>query len=298
MAAQRDSQNLQSGTLNVLLHGAFTFVHDKINHCLVAAIPKLDQHAYRAGNWLAETELRGDTTYHLVGVKKADTLKFNRRRNVLVRFGAEQLSTNPVPYAILNFPYPKTIKSLRTANVARNLFTHAEDLIGPKRSKNVQQMATLQIFTYDILNENKLKLKADDGDGHYWEPAFTRRFNHARSQLGTQDFTNLHIFSSEEYYYRPSNTREDFNECVALLGAKLRLKTRFLPAGEIPNEGELPDGVAPQETEDLAPRTLRMARLGRLIVENGDANLAWRGNDALDGDPAGCGGLGGCLFYR
>jgi hypothetical protein len=34
-----------------------------------------------------------------------------------------------------------------------------------------------------------------------------------------------------------------------------------------------------------------MARLGRLVGQNGDTNLAWYGNDALDGDPQSCAGF-------
>jgi len=66
--------------------------------------------------------------------------------------------------------------------------------------------------------------------------------------------------------------------------------TGTLRASAIPNDSHLPAGVAAEETEDLAPRTLRMARLGRLVTLNGDANLAWYGNDALDSDPSACSG--------
>jgi hypothetical protein len=276
VAVQMNSPNHGSGTLNVLLHGAFAFVQDKKTKHIVAAIPKLKEHAYRAGSWLAETELRSGS-YELKGVTASNVLKFERKKNLLVNFEARQLSTKPVPYATLRFPYPKQITSLREVDTRREFFTHNEDLV-----ENPQHMATLQVLTYDIDDENRLALKADIGDGHYWEPAF----------IG--DHINLHIFSSEEHYYKPSNAQEDFNQCVALLGAKLRLQTRFLPASQILEE-DVPPGVAPQETEDLALRTLRLARLGRLVVQNGDTNLAWKGIDALDGDPQACAGLGGCL---
>jgi hypothetical protein len=287
VAAQDNSQNDGlPGTLNVLLHGAFAFVEDKKRKHLIAAIPKLKEHAYRAGSWLAETELLSGS-YELKGVTASNVLKYERKQNLLLYFQPRQLSAKPVPYATLRFPYPNKITSLRVVDTRREYFTHDEDLV-----ENPQHMATLQVLTYDIDDENGLALKADNGDGHYWEPSFTRDY------INRRDYINLHVFSSEEHYYKPSNAREDFNQCVALLGAKLRLQTRFLPASEIPDDPQkkvLPPGVAPQETEDLALRTLRLARLGRLIVENGDTNLAWKGIDALDGDPQACSGLGGCL---
>jgi hypothetical protein len=53
-------------------------------------------------------------------------------------------------------------------------------------------------------------------------------------------------------------------------------------------DDELPPGVIAEETEDLAARTLRIARLGRLRRQNADLNQAWYGNEALDGDPDAC----------
>jgi hypothetical protein len=278
VTAQNHSHNHGSGILNVLLHGAFTFIHDEDTRQIRTFIPKLDEHAYRAGSWLAETELRG-ASYRLSGVKAGGALRFNRDRNLLVYY--RHLPDSPAPYATLNFPETEQITSLRLAEVPRKFFSHSEDLVD--RDKR-QYVATLQVLSYEIEDENKLALKADTGEDHHWEPAFTG------------DHVNLHIFSSEEYHYKASNAREDFNACAELLGAKLQLDTRFLPAkGIVDADGPLPPGVSKEETEPLAARTLRLARLGRLVVQGGDANLAWYGNDALDGDPESCGSLGGCL---
>lgn len=279
MATRTNSHNDESGILNVLLHGAFTFVHNKKTKQLHALIPRLKEHAYRAGSWLAETELQRGS-YELKGVEASDTLKFERDKNILVKF--RRLSDKKRPYATLKFPYPKQIRSLRVAEVPIKSFDNPKYLIGPKKTMH---MATLQVLTYDIDDENKLALKEEknpDEKGHFWEPAFTG------------NYINLHIFSSEDYYHKLSNAEEDFNQCVALLGVKLKLITLYLPASEILLVDDLPDGVTPEETEALAVRTRRMAQLGRLVVQGGDANLAWHGNDALDGDPGACGSLGGC----
>jgi len=274
---QSSDSNNGSGILNVLLHGAYTFIEDKDAQQLHALVPRLKEHVYRFGNFLAETELRS-ASYTLTGVRPSDALRFEHDNNVLVWY--RRLPHNPGPYAILKFPYPKYIRSLRLAEVPLEFFSHREDLVDPQKTI---RMATLQVLAFDIDDENKLALKAETGEDHHWQPAFT------------SDFINAHMFASEDHYFKPSNAREDFNVCVKLLGANLELQTRFLPAKGILDSKELPDGVTSQETEPLAVRTQRMARLGRLVVQGGDVNLAWHGNDALDGDPTSCGSLGGCL---
>jgi hypothetical protein len=203
---------------------------------------------------------------------KSGTADFDANLNVRVR------SHSPAgvsAHTTLNLPIPKAIRSLRVAEVPRNAFQHQNDLLGGNDSEHV---ATLQVFTYEFEDENKLFLRASRGDGHYWEPVFTG------------NAINLHIFSSEDHFARLSNSEEDFNKCVKLLGSKLILNMRLVPTG-IANPGDLPRGVTEAETEDLATRTRRLARLGRLVTQKADANLAWYGNDSLDGNPEGCGGV-------
>jgi len=145
-------------------------------------------------------------------------------------------------------------------------------------------MALMQIFTYDIVDDSLLFIEADSGEGHFWEPAYTG------------DCVNLHIHSAEEHYHKLPDAEEDFNRCMALFGVGLRLKTTFLPALPIPDVEKAALnglGVTLEETEDLGVRNLRMARLGRLKVQSLDTNVAWFGNDALDGNPRACGGGGG-----
>jgi hypothetical protein len=232
----------------------------------------MPHHVFRAGNWLGETDLRGaGVVYELKGVNSG-TATFDPALNLLVK--AHDLPD--LPRRTLVFPVPKSITSLRVAEVPVKSFKNGQELDATNAALTVQHVATLQVFTYDFDDENKLLLKATEGDGHYWEPAFTG------------NFINLHIFSSEDHFARISNSDEDFNLCVGALGSPLLLNTRIVPSG-IPDPGILPRGVTIPETEDLAARTQRMARLGRLVSQSGDANLAWYGNDALDGNPAGCG---------
>jgi hypothetical protein len=276
--AQNNSQNRGSGTLNVLLHGAFALIPGEKQ--IVALMPILRDHVYRAGSWLAETELRS-STYYLNGVKAGTVCKFNKDKNLFVEFNGK-LPAKPT-HAKLEFPCPKDIRSLRVAEIPTKFFSRPEDLVVKGENQNI---ATLQVLTYDIENENTLALRAKEGEDHHWQPAFTG------------DHVNLHIFASEDHYHKPSNAQLDFNKCVELLGVDLKLKARFLPARGIEDSTPPPSGVAPEETEVLALRTLRMARLGRLVVQQGDANLAWHGNDALDGNPKTCGSAVACPHHH
>jgi len=257
--------------LNVMLHGTFAFIRDEGAKQILALIPDIGHHVCRAGSWLAETELLEGNEYELTGVKTGDGT-FDPQRNLIVKF--QKRPDRPQPLATLKFPRPKQIASLRVAEIPRTSFRHPEELAS---TSDTQHLPTLHVFTYDIENENKLFLKTANGGGHYWEPVFNG------------NYVNLHIFSAEDHFEGPSNAVEDFKKCAELLGLQLEF-TGTLRASEIPNDSHLPPGVAAEETEDLAPRTMRMARLGRLVTRNGDANLAWYGNDALDSNPAACGG--------
>ncbi len=242
-------------------------------------MPDLPHHVYRAGTWLAETEIQRRTgseavVYELTGVK-AGAAKFCPERNLMIK---RQRRDPPevIPFATLNFPLPSQIASLQVAAMPRTAFTCPEELLV---ASDTQHIATVQVFTYDIADENALSLQARDGEGHYWEPVFTG------------NYINLHIFCAEDHYHKTTNAEEDFNQCVGLLGGvNLRLQTQNLRASGLLDAGQLPEGVVQEETESLALRTRRMARLGQLVSQKGDTNLAWYGNDALDGDVEACAG--------
>ena len=278
MDTQQNSQPNGCQKLNVVLHGAYQLNQTTEPGRILALIPYIPHHVYRAGNWLAETELRGQTNgspavYELLGVKPGNA-KFDLQQNLMVKPkqpGKPQAS----PYATLIFPLPAQISSLLVASIPRSSFNDTQELVG---SSDPQPIATLQILTYDFDDENALMLKAQDGDGHYWEPVLA------------EGYINLHIFAAEDQYHKPSNSLVDFNKCADLIGGlNLRLQIGLLPAsGILPTQRVA--GVNDWETESLALRTERMARLGRLVTQGGDARLAWYGNDALDGDPEACTG--------
>jgi hypothetical protein len=264
----------------VIFHGAFAFDQCTQPGQILALIPHMHHHVYRAGNWLAETELRGRThskevTYQLSGVSPGKG-QFDPNRNLLVK-PQQPGKPQALPYATLVFPLPRSITSLLRADIPRASFTAPHDLVV---NNDNQHISTVQVFTYDFPDENAVMLKANDGDGHYWQPVVVD--NHI----------NLHIFAAEDHYHKPSNAEEDFNKCAELIGGlDLRLQTRFLQTSGLLGGPSVPPGVDNRETESLALRTERMARLGRLVLQkDAVASLAWFGNDALDGDPLACSG--------
>jgi len=283
MGTQAKSQSNGRAKLNVLFHGAFTFDEgkDKDRKQIYVSTPLMQHHVYRAGNWLAETDLRGrrpheerEVFYELHGVSKEGTERFDPRRNLIVKVD-RGFPLRTIPYVTLRLPLPSAIKSLRIADVPSTVFTHAEEL---ETASEQQHIATLQVFTYEVEDQKTLALKATEGPGHFWEP------------VQMDGYFNLHVFAAEDHFHKPSNADEDFNQCTGLLGGvKLRLKTGSLRADGIFDD-EPVQGVAAQETESLALRTLRIARLGRILKRKGDANLAWYGNDALDGSEGACAG--------
>ena len=293
-----DEQPRQS-MLNVIFHGSFVFVDrgDEIH----VRIPNLPQHAITAGNWLGETKLMPGT-YRLDGVVHGKA-GFNAERNLILHY--KELPSEPAPYATIVFPKPAGIQSLRVAPLPKDSL-EAVDAKDSHAQKEVQRLnaaehriATMQVFTYAIDNVKRLALssapkgKPDPSvvDGHYWEPVVVPGKDHT-------DFANLHIYSTEDHYQDPFQA-EDFAQCAATMGVKLKLRNPY-QASRIPEqsfalpEERLPPGVNARETEDLAARTKRMARLGRLAcLTEGDTNDAWFEDDALDDATMECGPLVG-----
>ncbi len=270
------------GTLNVIFHGSIT-IYDKQEgeYPIQALLPvnatnngggvRSDRHVYRAGNWLAETELSGGH-YQLLGVNGGGA-HFDRKTNLILKSGSAQTE---IAHATVDFPRPQAITSLRVSNVPFEAFNQDEAKALKLDQKGVH-LASLHVFTYTFDDDNDLRLATTNSknDGHYWEPAFSG------------NYINLHIFCSEDRFSTPSQARADFTALTALLGLKLELE-HPQPVASVPDDLHLPAGVIGEETEDLPFRTLRMARLGRLVRQNGDANIAWSSNDALD-CPEACG---------
>jgi hypothetical protein len=272
------------GKLNVFLHGTFAFYETA--NSFTAFAPLLEHHVFRAGNWLGETELQGGE-YTLTGVDdtlESDDFALSVSNNLLIRIPDRDrvAAAEPLPHIILRFPRPLSIASLRVASIRKSQFLPEAAQAEFVSASDTLHVATLQILTFDILDEANLRLRRGDGPaGHFWEPVFSG------------DFVNLHIFAQEDHHERPSFAASDLLATLRILGSKIEKIRGVLIAKGIASGDPIPDGVKPEETEDLAPRTRRMARLGRLVLQKGDPNQAWYRNDALDDDPPACGGSGG-----
>ena len=262
--------------LNVILHGTFAYVDKKGVNFIDALIPLPHpedgmDHVFRAGNWLGETELRPGT-YKLEGVQTGNA-HLDHGKNIIFQNGCPRRPRNPQrEYARIIFPRPEKISSLRISKVRLK--------VGNQNWKE-EHGAALQVFTYAVKNDSDLRLqRVDDADenkprsGHYWEPVFTG------------DYASLQIFSAEDHPDNPTHTGRAFQRISALLGVT-SIKVQVHRAGGIEAK-DLPPGIIAEETEDLAVRTIRMARLGRLRRQKADLDQAWFGNEALDGNPPGC----------
>ena len=277
MANLKALQKADGGILNVIFHGTFVFQRNKEAKQITAWVPRLDHHVYRAGNWLAETELKHGR-YMLRGVETSGEGEFDPARNVILE-PPPTVPTLEDVHAQLIFPWPKKITSLRLATIPLVDFDPPDEVEG---NLDPQHLASVQIFAYDFRDDTLLKLtngKLLPTRGHYWEPAFVQDNN---------PYINLHIFSAEDHYEQPSLAYEDFNTCVELFDYDLELKHAAPVCGV---QGiQPPEGVDLEETEDLAPRTLRMALVGRMVKQDDNATHAWYGDDALNGNPHACGG--------
>src|SRR5262245_4388261 len=103
------------GKLNVILHGLFVFVHNDEKKDITAYIPNMgSEHQYKAGNWLAETNLAEHGVFELQRVT-AGTNKLVPEKNLIVegiRVPTNSHGDHSI-YATLRFPYPPyPIKSI------------------------------------------------------------------------------------------------------------------------------------------------------------------------------------------
>jgi hypothetical protein len=262
--------------LNVILHGTFAYI-DSADDFIDALVPKRSEdvdHVFRAGNWLAETQLQ-EGTYKLEGVRTGEA-HLNAESNLIFENDFPRRHLDPkTEHAKLILPRPERISSLRLAKV---------DFMTRPANLNGNYGAAIQVLTYYVENEQILRLQRksdnekEDLSGHYWEPVFTG------------GYANLHIFSAEDHPDDPEHTSRAFDKIAGLLGLEgVQLGSVHYVKGI--QEQDLPTGVIADETEDLARRTMRMARLGRLRRQSADLSQTWHENEALDGNPDACLGL-------
>lgn len=231
-------------TLNVILHGLFA-IHEREND-MVLFLPEVENiHVFRAGAWLAETQLnRGEISYSLTGVTTG-TERFSEASNILVphREPAENASRDA--YATILLPMPKAIASLRAVPI-----DPATELSGADAVRiQTAVFPTVQVLTYDVPDMDAVKL-----EGHDWQP----------SSDPAATIQNLHILSEEEASDK-EHALLAFSKSAALLGIDLQLnEPKQVPPFDSARDAP-PEGVHPMELEDLVERQSRMRDYGEAL---------------------------------
>src|SRR5262245_33062036 len=170
LATNKPSQGvtMAANQLHVIFHGQFCFSQKereiKIHVPLVwdneRSIPA---HVYMAGNWLNERVYGRNRDFELMGVVTGKG-SFDRGHNLVLH--KAKLIENPGVecYASMTFPRPHEIHSLQRASINRAATDKKEEekwgFIGDdtKMVTEVQEIATVQVFTYEIENLGELEL--------------------------------------------------------------------------------------------------------------------------------------------
>jgi hypothetical protein len=280
------------GKLNVILHGLFAFDQEDE---IVAYIPNLgSEHLYKAGSWLAETNLDEQADVRLAGVRpttlkledrptlespeslkiktddNGETIlgyKLDARHNIVL--GNVPVSANATGcdcmshsiQATLRFPYPPSpIQSLRRLKIPA-VVLGGDDKNKVLNGEPAAETATVQVLTYDFDNDNDLKL----GD-HPWEPVIER------DEKQNKNYVNLHVFSEPERLPTQDHLRHAFQAGVGLfVGVDLTLNGPTRP----PDPDPPVPGVDEFELQDLVQRQRWLALLGRAVKEGRDAQAIW-----------------------
>jgi hypothetical protein len=271
--SKRNTLPGNKGKLNIILHGLYIiFVKDEIT----VYIPNMgSEHAYRAGNWLAETTMdEGDFRLEGTNSQSTDKHPFKPEDNILLRHvRVTDANCCDRVYATLHFPLPNSVLSLGKLGVPKGgIGGDSKDQIDPQSGKF---SATVQILTYDFESDAELRL----GD-HPWEPVFD------------DGFVNLHIFSEPDQAPEDDHVRHAFQMSMGLFtGVDLSLQKPLDHTALDTKVEKTPPGVHPLELKSLLMRLQWLTALGRAIKEHRDLNGVWDDPVAL-GDAGSCSGGG------
>jgi hypothetical protein len=291
------------GTLHVIFHGTFLFHYDRNNlrngqPYIEVLIPRVEDHVLRIGNWLAEIDLSGHRsvpTFELSGVRPGGECNGNVSHNLVFdglplkpRDQLEQLLV-----ARLLLPLPRLIRSPRRSPAGPEHFSDPALL-----PDDLREIATLQIFTYEIQKESELAIHSLEAPGMAATSTQSPAGHHGQPVLWEPAFSdasfNLHIFAAPEQDRPAMHVSNAFSRLMGLFdGSMGRLSMVQFPPLSILDVSELGavPGILVEETEDLAPRRRRLSQLGRMRKERRDLNLTWFSTEAFDDDPGSCAGV-------
>ena len=265
--------------LNVILHGLFTW-RDEGDQDIVAYLPNMgSEHAYKAGTWLAETDLDQHADLSLTGVT-GGSAHFNGGNNFVLKKDVRLCDCgceDQTVYAILRFPRPKDIQSRQVLKIPPGALVGDTGRVNTQPDGSIHN-ATVQVLTYD-LNDGELRLgdsRATDDPlrSHPWQPVLDGQY------------INLHIFSEPERSPDGDHVRHAFQASMSLfVGLNLALKQPPEPVDGTNATSDIP-GVHALELEDLIHRRRRLALLGRAIKQSRDLNSIWADPVPFYGDEA------------
>ena len=288
-------QDGDAGILHVMFHGTFVFdFHDAFVDVL---IPEVDDHVYRAGSWLGETDLicgeqsnghahhtpaghtnhHGPEIYRLTGVESGNVTSLPSEHNLMFKTSFRP-DVDRLLRARIRVPLPDRITTPRRGRLGKKGFRPNDDLPSDYRG----YLGTLQVFTYHFRSDNALRLNCHP-EHTLWEPAFAG------------GVVTLHVIAAPEHFHLSpplnaggrSHVQNAFQACMALFQG-VNLDMAQLPETNEFDRSDVPAGAIPEETEDLAPRIRRLSQLGRMKKDERDLNLLWFPSEAYDGDPDAC----------
>ncbi|MBM3810148.1 MAG: hypothetical protein FJW20_00790 [Acidimicrobiia bacterium] len=269
------TKQADAGVMHIFFHGTFLFVIRRGEKRIEVLMPKVEDHVFRAGNWLGETQFGhaahgggGIPTYEIEGLEPGAALP-DPKHNLI--FADAPLNAKAGVHANLIVPMPAAIFTPRRAHVPEG------DLDGKPPAGYQEHMATLQILSYRFKDDAKLRIKGNPG--HAWEPAF--------SGPEGKSTVNLHVFASPDQDHGNSHTTTAFDRLMNLMsGVDLKITNRRSRSFLFPES--LPDGIPPEESEDLTPRMARLGQMGRMRKSGRDLNLLWFPSEALDDKTSAC----------
>ena len=294
----------RSGSLYLFLHGLW--VAREVGNNLEIVLPRVFDHVYKAGSWLAETPIESDRELKLIGVAPTGTDTFSERnRKAKDAFGTELMVSLPdcsltskkkFRFATLTLPRPLRILQLLNVKPIADGNVVRRDDNAVQVEKEWKRIATVQVLIYDYPDENEVAL-----DGHYWEPCTTDRA------------ISLHIISTSEGPISLAHEDETSRVLRKVIQGYPRLifeRPLFAPAWvDTKNLGDLGPSLkatgnqfittateqrfafSQAELEYISARATRLGRLGRIKQQGRPLDAVWHEGDPLDDRLSNCQGL-------
>jgi hypothetical protein len=279
--------------LNVLFHGTFVFCKHSTsytNRTVTVLIPLIDSHIVKAGNWLGETSLVGgdNVVYRLTEDALATSVEpapFPSDHNLIIKNNLHVANLSSLLHARLVLPMPDRIITPRRGEVNASEFGNQfEELRKNEKLSYNGYLGSVMIFTYRIKNLARLRLERDPKErgSHPWIPMALGPTPSAPA--GT---VHLHIYSEHEVEEGLEEPELAFNRMMTLFQS-FPLALGRTPFNAKLETKELPDGVQPEECEDLSLRTERMVKLGRMRLSGQDLNHLWHASESFGTHSSGC----------